>query len=36
MPTLLSAESQSSIAAAPEHHNENEYSSLDTAAGLLK
>src|SRR5450759_3700512 len=35
MPTLLFAERQSSIAAAPAHHNENEYGSLDSRAELL-
>src|SRR5665647_2974173 len=35
MPTLLFAASQSSITAAPAHHNENEYSSLDSRAELL-
>src|SRR5665811_2237272 len=35
MPTLLFGERQSSIAAAPEHHNENEYGSLDNRARPL-
>jgi hypothetical protein len=35
MPTLLFAERQSSITAAPARRNENEYGSLDSRASPL-